>query len=473
MQGYFVVYFAVALGQFVLFAFMDHIALSYFIAAIMWLTLLVLIAHQVPQHKALIRFTLLGLAIKFIWVLFVQTHAVSDFAVMLDGAKQIVAGERDYLSYIYFERFPYQLGFTTYQAIVLMVVNKVTMLKLANIVWCAIASAAVYGIAREVFDRQVAKLALLLHVTLLPILMLSSVLTNQHIAAAWFYMGIYVWLKWGHKHWSSPLIASAFIAIGTALRPIGIAIIAAIVVNELIKLMRNKSKAQLWQSVRIAVSTVVSYQLILILIGAILMQTGISPYGLKNNDPLWKIVAGLNASSYGSYSAEDDMRLDYGKIDPTLRSELEKEMIRERLADTATIAKLPFIKIGRFWADYQPTWATFPGKEGSYFAYFGRTISFDDAIDRYRSFERAVFYLLASLAFWGVWKALRFDFLNDNKRFLILLLGAYTFVHLIIEVQARYLYFAMFIVVIFAAAELLHVRQRLQDRFSARIHRAD
>lgn len=472
MQGYFLIYFAIAVGQFALFAFMQHIAITYFFSAILWLALLVFVADKVPYKKGLITFSIIGLALKFIWVLFVQTQATSDFAVMLDGARQIVAGGRDYLTYIYYDRFPYQLGFTTYQAIVLQIVNAVSALKLANIIWCAIASAAVYGIALEAFDRRVAKLALLLHVTLLPILMLSSVLTNQHVAAAWFYVGIYVWLKWGRGHWSAPLFAGALIAVGSSLRPIGIVIIAAMIVNELIVLLREKSKAQLWQSVRIAASAVVSYQLILLLIGAILMQTGISPDGLKNKDPLWKVVAGLNASSYGSYSADDDIRLNYGKMDPDLRTEMEMDMIKERLADTESMLKLPFLKIGRFWADYQPTWATFPGKEGSYFHYLGWTVSFDDVINRYRSFERAVFYLLSLLAFWGIWKILRQHsqqhsrqhFANDHKRFLILLLGAYTFVHLIIEVQARYLYFAMFIVVIFAAAELLNVRERLTSR---------
>jgi hypothetical protein len=321
----------------------------------------------------------------------------------------------------------------------------------------------VYGIAREVYGRDVARLALLLHITLLPILMLSSVLTNQHIAVAWLYVGIYIWLKAGRASWSGPILAGVFIAIGTIMRPIGIIVIAAILVNEVLGWIQGKTKPKWVEILRRLVTPVAAYQVILLLAGLLVSQTGISPEGLANKDPLWKLVAGLNSASYGSYSTQDEVRLSYGYLEEEPRSQLEKEIITERLTAPVNMVKLPFLKIGKLWAEYQPTWFTFPGKQGTTFRYLGWPVSFDEVLAKYGGFERAVLYMLSLLAFWGGLRTMRRQFDHEKKRFLILILGAYTCAHLIVEVQSRYLYFLFFIVVIFASAELLRWSERITN----------
>jgi len=230
MWGYFLIYFGIAVGQFLLFTLMRDITLSYFISALLWAILLVYTAQKVPQRRAWLIFGLLGLFTKTIWIIFVQTEVISDYSLMYSAAQEIVNGQRDYLSWIYFQRYPYQMGFTSYQALILSIFNSVGFLKFINVLWCVVASLAVYGIARECFSQRVAVLAMLLHVMMLPILVLSSVLTNQHIAIAWLYIGIYLWLKAGWRSWLIAIAAGIALAIGNAMRPIGIVVIAAIVV---------------------------------------------------------------------------------------------------------------------------------------------------------------------------------------------------------------------------------------------------
>lgn len=459
MQSYFIVYCGIAVVQFLLFAMMRDIGVLSFIMAGIWIGLLMLIAHRIPHKRAVIAFSLAGLFIKWIWIIFVPTPAISDYKLMYNTARELLEGGREYLNNIYYQRFPYQLGFTAYQALVLSILDSVTGLKMVNAVWCAIASLAVYGIALEAFDRNVARLALLLHITLLPILLLSSVLTNQHIAATWFYIGIYVWMKGGRTTWWAPGVAGAALAIGSIMRPIGIIVIAAIVVNEVISAIQQKSKNQWKQSLLKAGTAVAAYQLLLALISFLFSQSGISPEGLVNKDPLWKLVTGLNSAANGSYSTADEIRLNYGYMQIDKRTELEKELIKERLTSPKNMFKLPFIKIGKLWADYQPTWFTFPRMEGTNFNYLGWSISFDEAITRYWSIERAVMYILSILAFWRILKILRFEFHSVNKRFLVLILGAHTFVHLIVEVQSRYLYFLFAFIVIFSAVELFRIKE--------------
>lgn len=467
MQGYFYIYFAIAVGQFVLFSFMRDIDFVFFVAASLWLAAIFFVADKLPHMKAFIVFSLFGLLLKWIWIVFVQTPAVSDYKLLYNTAQEILSGGREYLNNIYYRRFPYQLGFTTYQAIVLWLVNSVSFLKIVNACWCAVASAAVYGIAREVFNRDVARLALLLHVTLLPILILSSVLTNQHVAVAWLYIGIYVWLKFGGKTWWGPIVAGAAIAIGTMMRPIGIVVIAAIVVNELIRFIGSKAKwkAMLKTSLLRAAAAVIAYQGVLLLATMIFMQSGISPDGLKNNDPLWKFMVGLNTKANGGYSKGDERLVNHGYMDVDKRTALEKEIIIERLTSPRNMIKLPFVKIGKLWADYQPTWFTFPKVSGTYFNYLGWSVKYDDALDRYHRFERAVFYILAAFAFFGVIRSLRSRFNDHPQRLLILLLGAYTFIHVFVEVQSRYLYFLFVVIVVFAAVEMLNLRRGVRERF--------
>src|SRR5690606_28038294 len=107
-------------------------------------------------------------------------------------------------------------------------------------------------------SQRVAVLAMLLHVMMLPILVLSSVLTNQHIAIAWLYIGIYLWLKAGWRSWLIAIAAGIALAIGNAMRPIGIVVIAAIVVNALIQLLRKRSK-DVWLGAARAATTIVAY----------------------------------------------------------------------------------------------------------------------------------------------------------------------------------------------------------------------
>ena len=463
MLFYFLVYFGIAVGQFLLFSFMHDIGAAFFLAAMLWIALLLMAAEKVPVQKAWIVFSLFGLLIKTLWIVFVPTPAISDYALMYNAAREIMDGTRSYLDNIYFERFPYQLGFTAYQALVLSAVDSVTFLKLVNALWCTAASVAVYAIAREAFSQKVAVLALLLHVTLLPVLMLSSVLTNQHIAVAWLYAGIYLWMKSGVKSWPWALAAGAVLAVGNIMRPIGIVVIAAIVVNELIRLIRRPSGFTA-QGILRAGAAVAVYFLVIHAASVLLSQTGISPDGLRNNDPLWKFVAGLNAAANGSYSTGDEALLNYGYLETGKRTALEKEIIMERLTSPRNMVTLPFMKIGKLWADYQPYWFTFPKKEGTTFNYLGWPVSFDDAIGRYRNFERAVFYLLALPAFWGILRVVRTGFSDDRKRLLVLILGAYTFVHLLVEVQPRYLYFLFGIVAAFSASELLSVKTGLGIR---------
>ena len=197
MFWYFAAYFTIAVGQFVLFAFFRSFSWGDFLAALLWIGFMLHIAARIPERKAWWMLTAAGLVIKTIWILFVPTPTASDYKLMYYTAKEIVDGSRAYLDNIYFRRFPYQLGFTSYQALVLAVVDSIGVLKLLNALWCAVTSLCVYGIAREAFSRKVAVLAMLLHITLLPILMLSSVLTNQHIGVALLYVGIYAWIKWG------------------------------------------------------------------------------------------------------------------------------------------------------------------------------------------------------------------------------------------------------------------------------------
>jgi len=469
MLVYFSVYFAIAAGQFALFSFMLDIKPVVFIEALAWIALLTAAAGRIPERRAWMALGAAGLLTKMLWIAMVQTPPVSDFSLMYHSAREMMEGGREYLNNIYYRRFPYQTGFTAYQALVLSVFDSVTFLKLVNAFWCAVASLAVYGIAREAFSRKTAVLAMLLHVTLLPLLLMSSVLTNQHIAAAWLYCGLYVWLKFGRVSWFGAGAAGALIAVGQVMRPIGIVVIAAIAVNELIRLAAQRSKREVFGAMKAGVA-VAAYWLVFTLAGTILSQTGISPDGLRNNDPLWKFMTGLNAAANGSYSKGDERLLNYGYMNPEKRTALEKEIIRERLTDRRNMVKLPFVKIGKLWADYQPYWFTFPKKSGTSFLYLGWTVRFDEVIGTYRQFERAVFYWLALPAFCGVIRFLRREFADGKKRLIVLVIGAYTFAHLFVEVQPRYMYFLFGPLLAFSAEEWLYWKSRLFGAIRTYVH---
>src|SRR5699024_5763231 len=118
---------------------------------------------------------------------------VQDFKTMYDAACQLARGSREYLQTDYFYNWAYQTGFVAYEALVVRLFGEGLLpLQVLNAVWMAGTGCLVYGIARRFLPETGAMAASLLYALYPGPYFLAAVLTNQHIAVFFFYLGFWL-----------------------------------------------------------------------------------------------------------------------------------------------------------------------------------------------------------------------------------------------------------------------------------------
>ena len=142
------------------------------------------------QTQFIIFICLLAFTLRLAWVLTVQTNVVQDFAQMYNGAADAANNNFSFADKAYFTTWVYQLGFTMYQAGVIKLFGEgVLAIKLLNILYCTGITYFIYRIATHLFNEFSGRVAALIFATYIPNIMMTSVLTNQHLATFLFYGG--------------------------------------------------------------------------------------------------------------------------------------------------------------------------------------------------------------------------------------------------------------------------------------------
>ena len=142
------------------------------------------------QTQFIIFLCLLAFILRLAWVLTVHTNIVQDFAQMYNGAVDAANNNFAFANETYFTTWVYQLGFTMYQAGVLKLFGEsVLAIKLLNVLYCTGITYFIYRIASHLFNEFSGRVAALIFATYIPNIMMTSVLTNQHLATFLFYAG--------------------------------------------------------------------------------------------------------------------------------------------------------------------------------------------------------------------------------------------------------------------------------------------
>ena len=167
--------------------------------------LFLLVGYISNKYMSKLIFTIsliiLAFSIRFIWVLNIQTPVESDFAMMYNGAVQATKGDFSFAQSTYYTSWVYQLGFTMYQAFIINLFGEGTfLLKFLNVLYCTGTTLIIYKITSHIFNEWSGRVAGLLYAIYIPSIVLSSVLTNQHLATFLFYLGFYLLITKGLSH---------------------------------------------------------------------------------------------------------------------------------------------------------------------------------------------------------------------------------------------------------------------------------
>ncbi|EEL79284.1 Integral membrane protein [Bacillus cereus AH1271] len=401
--------------------------------------LFILIGYITNKYMSKLIFTIaliiLAFSIRFIWFLNIQTPIESDFAMMYNGAVQATKGDFSFAQSIYYTSWVYQLGFTMYQALIINLFGEGTFfLKFLNVLYCTGTTLLVYKITSHIFNEWTGRVAGLIYALYIPSIVLSSVLTNQHLATFLFYLGFYLLITKGLSHKYMWIFIGISLSLGDIMRPLGGIILIAVTIYFFLHGMLGKSKRDIFTSIKKLCGIFIVFYLVHYIISYSFISAGITQYPLSNRDPLWKFTVGLNHETKGGYSTADAeymMSFEIGEE----RKAAEKKLIQERLADPQKVLSLFGDKFTLMWADYDsaPSWSLLT---------LGNTdnnmITLQNDLMKYEKYMYMTAMLFGTLAL--LYLILTKQNNTNYTIFLLLIIG-YVTVHFLIEYQTRYRYF--------------------------------
>ncbi|ADY24640.1 glycosyltransferase family 39 protein [Bacillus paranthracis] len=378
---------------------------------------------------------ILAFSIRLIWMLNIQTPVETDFSMMYHSAIQAAKGDFSFAQNTYYTSWVYQLGFTMYQAFIIKLFGEGTfLLKFLNIIYCTGTTLLIYKITSYIFNEWSGRIAGLLYAFYIPSIVLSSVLTNQHLAVFLFYLGFYLLITKGLSNKYTWIFIGAILALGDIMRPLGAIILIAITIYVFLQGILGKSRKEIFTSVKKLSGILIVFFLLHQIVSYSFIYSGITQYPLSNRDPLWKFTLGFNHETKGSYSGADAeyiMSLKLGEE----RTAAQKKLIQERLSDPQKVLSLFGDKFVLMWADYDsaPLWSLVTLEKTD-----KDMVSLKEDLTKYEK------YMYTAAMIFGTLSLLYLILTKQNKThytlFLLLIIG-YVAIHFLIEYQTRYRYF--------------------------------
>lgn len=397
---------------------------------------------------------ILAFACKGILIFLTDTKPVSDFDVFYQNALKLLKGDKAFGDNLYFKTWAYQTGPVIYYAAIMKIFGTgLIPLKLVNCFFMAGTNLLIYLIARKVSNELAARTVAILYLLYPAPYFLTTVLTNQHFAACMFLLAIYIYLSEGLNWTIKGTIAGAVIALGNAVRPIGIVIIVASIIWEIIEIIRTHKYVKMGSILLL----LIAYLLVNYGCSAMVKHTGINSEGLANNFPLWKFVVGLNNEARGIYTYEDEDKI-YKIQDFNERNNIAKQVVKQRLSiGFKQFAKLMNEKQIAMWAGTDTlSWGFYNNIDGQLVP----SKELKKLEPTILKIEKIYYILIFILMFIGLCKLFADNKINQGALLLSLILLCYFGIHFLIEIQVRYRYFAVIIVFIMAAkgSEMLYAR---------------
>ena len=426
---------------------------STLVLAILFLALLIFVNKKFKFNKFPIILFLIALFFRVIICLVIKTEPVSDFKIMLNASRLINISDFSFVNSTYFATWSYQMGFVFYQSLLLKIFDSVLFLKIINCFITSSICVLIYYIAKEFMKEEYARIVSLFYCFLFFPLTFVTVLSNQHFSALLIYLGLFVLIsrKIGISDFKRYIISGVLISFGNIIRPEGIITILSIFIYFLFML----KKIGLKKVVKSFLILIVSYYAVFFVISNLFIVTGLSPNGLKNNDPYWKFVLGLNYESVGSYDDDDTYVLN----DKDAALELIKERV---MVSPLKLLNLFLKKSNIFWNTSTLSW-TFNDYDDKTITILGNTYSINDIVSFMNDYNQKCMFIIYILLIIGLFNYSKKK--NKNMKILILINQVFVTlgVYLLIEVQPRYAYFIQITTVILMGIGIEYICDNLKN----------
>ena len=291
------------------------------------------------NHKFLLFLFFVSLLLRIFMVFMIDVPVNSNYKMMYDASLELISHTGSYKSCLYFFTFGYQLGYVFFQSILLSIVNSVFFIKIVNCVTSSFTIVFIYLISKELSNKKAASIISIIYSIFLFPLLFPSLLSNQILSMLLVLIAIYLWIRQKRITVFRSIVIGILLVIAEVLQRDIFIIVIGFVFYLVFLIINNKEKKMLFLSMMCIVSTFI---ILLVTTSYVFKVTGISPNGLANKNPAWRVLEGVHVSSNGRIQ-EDDFKY-LGSVEKT-KKELNRR-IREGYLD---FPKLFLNKIKTIW----------------------------------------------------------------------------------------------------------------------------
>lgn len=241
-----------------------------------------------------------------IWGFLANSPAVSDYEVLINGAKEMGCGNFSALSFDksnYFYFYNFQTGYVVYLALVMKVFGqRLIALKLVEIFIMALTNVLVYKIATNVYSKKAGMVASVVYASLLFNIAGSSIINNQHISMLFVCISILLFMK---KRWYMYGLSGVLFGVSIILRPSAIIFPLACVCFLVWKLLIEKFND--WKEYIFAIILIlVSMSLCTKVFDFTMVKAKMVPVSaIDSNAKYFKFVLGLNGNGVYNVPTKD------------------------------------------------------------------------------------------------------------------------------------------------------------------------
>lgn len=392
-------------------------------------------------------------AIRIVCIFIFDTPAVSDFAVILDAAENLLNNVNVMNEYSYFKSYAYQTGPVLYTYFLLKIWDSVYFLKIINCLFSALNCVLIYYTVKKIASERSAKIVSLAYGLLPFSLLYNTVLSNQIPGSTFFYLGILVFINNKNHRIRNYIFCALLFGIGNFLRSEGIIFAAAILGLYLINIITDKKKRKCKLLHIGTILFIITYFLFGFLSSNIVKITGLNNGGLKNNYTEWKFLVGLNTEYCGTYNLQDLVYME--------TKEKAKNEIKNRITSLTprSAFELFSCKAKTTWNGGTLAWI-FSDLEDKNYNILGLNFNKADLQEILSSLNKLIYYTALALLIIGLYNKVKENKINNIIILFANILILNLIVYSLIEIQSRYIYLVQISIFILASLGVDYLLER-------------
>ena len=277
---------------------------------------------------------LVAFIIRIISIFVLKVEIADDFKTMYEASLSLLKGNIDFMNNSYFHTYPFQLGLTLYQALLLKIWNSTILLKIMNSIFTSFIVVFIYKIIKIFMEEKTARIISFSYLFYLYPIYLNSVLTNQHIPALLMLIVIYFVLA-KEDNYKNALIIGLLLGLANFFRTESIIILLGIIIYKLVFINKESLKRiVIFLLVLTCTYFVFTNTTSFILKSSPLYKNDIVEEG--KNSTYWKFYCGLSVEANGLYNDKD--------VETYFNSSDEKQLLLDRINQDKWKFPLLFLK---------------------------------------------------------------------------------------------------------------------------------